>query len=215
MPVRKIPKNHLVVTGAFSSAKADRVIGFESTLEKEYMLLLDFDEQVERYEEQPVRVPVPGVARGYVVDLLVHFCSPDRPPELTEVKTEADLERKRDDYRPKFAAAEAFCQDRGWSFVIKTDKDIRTPRLKNLKFLRRYRNAEPSKEQTALVLAWLESKGGRSTSETLATSLAPTANERAPQLPVIWNLLLTGRLCTDLNTDMPVDVPLWLPGCAP
>ena len=72
VPVRKIPKNHLVVTGGYASAKVDRLVEFESLLEKEYMLLLDFDDTVDRYEEQPVRIPGPGVHQGYVVDLIVH-----------------------------------------------------------------------------------------------------------------------------------------------
>lgn len=215
MPVRKIPKNHLVVTGSFASAKADRVIGFESTLEKEYMLLLDFDDEVDHYEEQPVRVPVPGVAKGYVPDVLVHFRSPQRPPELTEVKTVDDLERKRDEYAPKFAAAESFCRERGWAFVIKADTAIRSPRLRNLKFLRRYRNITPSPEHAALALNWLKSNGGQTTSETLLEALAGASVERSAFLPVIWNLLLTKQLHTQLDTDMPVDVPLWLPGAAP
>ena len=215
MPVRKIPKNHLVVTGAFSSTKANRVIAFESTLEKECMLLLDFDDDVDHYEEQPVRVPVPGVPQGYVVDILVHFRDPGRPCELTEIKTEEDLERKRDDYAPKFAAADAFCKQRGWMFVIKTDKDIRTSRLENLKFLRRYRNFSPAPEQSALVLERLESMGGESTSEMLLDALASTPEERGGLLPVLWNLLLTGQLRTELDVEMPVDVPLWLPCPSP
>ena len=43
MPVRKIPKNHLHVTGSFASRKNGLMGSFESLLEKEYMLLLDFD----------------------------------------------------------------------------------------------------------------------------------------------------------------------------
>lgn len=41
MPVRRIPKNYLFVTGRHPSPLADEVIEFESILEKEYMLLLD------------------------------------------------------------------------------------------------------------------------------------------------------------------------------
>jgi hypothetical protein len=46
---------------------------FESPLEKEYLLLLEFDETVERFVVQPVTVPVPGVVRGYTPDVLVYF----------------------------------------------------------------------------------------------------------------------------------------------
>ncbi|WP_231671514.1 hypothetical protein [Ralstonia pseudosolanacearum] len=52
MPVRRIPKNYLFVTGRHASPQADEVIEFESILEKEYMLLLDSDPQLESYEVQ-------------------------------------------------------------------------------------------------------------------------------------------------------------------
>lgn len=50
MPVRKIPKNHLVVTGGYSSSKNTQIDAFESLLEKDYLLLLDFDESVRSFE---------------------------------------------------------------------------------------------------------------------------------------------------------------------
>ena len=43
MAVRKIPKNYLFVTGGYASRKNESMDGFESLLEKEYLLLLDFD----------------------------------------------------------------------------------------------------------------------------------------------------------------------------
>ncbi len=57
MPVRRIPKNYLFVTGRHALPQADEVIEFESILEKEYMLLLDSDPQVESYEGQPCGLP--------------------------------------------------------------------------------------------------------------------------------------------------------------
>jgi hypothetical protein len=50
MPVRRIPKNHIHVTGRHASAKAQGHADFESPLEWEYLILLDFDPRVERYE---------------------------------------------------------------------------------------------------------------------------------------------------------------------
>lgn len=68
MPVRKIPKNHLVVTGAFPSRKNAKMRGFESPLEKEFMLLLEFDSSVASFEEQPLTIQIPGIPRGYTPD---------------------------------------------------------------------------------------------------------------------------------------------------
>jgi hypothetical protein len=122
MAARKIPKNYLVVTGSFASRKNAQMDAFESLLEKEDMLFLDFDESVERFETKPVTIPVPGVPRGYTPDVLC---------------------RNAEKYAPKFAAAEQFSRERDWSFRVTTQIDIRTPRLANLKFLREYRNISP------------------------------------------------------------------------
>lgn len=209
MPVRKIPRNHLVVTGRLASAKADRMIDFESLLEKDYMLLLEFDDDVEVFEEQPVNIPVPGVPRGYTPDLLVHFKAHlQRHPELVEVKPRSHLEKYAEEYAAKFEAAESYCADRRWTFVKRTEDDIRTSRLENLKFLRGYRNVPSRADDVQRLMSLVEAAGGQCTSEGLLQKIAPEPREQ--WLPLIWHLIFTKRLLTDLD-DMPVDVPVWLP----
>lgn len=207
MPVRKIPKNHLFVTGGFSSQKVGQQLGFESILEKELMLLLEFDANVEQFEEQPVKVAVPGVMQGYVPDLLIQYRG-EHPTELVEVKTQAYLDRYATEYAPKFAAAESYCEERGWRFVKYTEQDIRTPRLSNLKFLRRYRNIQPTPDEVNQVLSRLPANGQSSTEAILAT-FAP--EERETWLPVLWHMVLTRQLLTNLDAELPVDVPVQLP----
>ncbi len=141
MPVRKIPKNYLFVTGGYSSWKNEEMDAFESLLEKDYLLLLDFDDSVDGFEVQPVLIPVAGVPKGYVPDVLVKY-RPDphtdavRKPSLVEVKHSEDLTRNAEKYAPKFAAAHLYAEERGWDFITRDQNDIRTPRLSNLKFLR-------------------------------------------------------------------------------
>lgn len=220
MPVRKIPKNYLCVTGSFASRKNGQMGGFESLLEKEYMLLLDFDDDVESFEEQPVTIPVPGVARGYTPDIIVHF-RPDpvtghiRPPLLTEVKHSDDLKKNAEKYAPKFAAARQYSAERGWEFRITTEKDIRTPRLINLKFLREYRNFTPAEEDCERVVRLMEETGGTSSLPSLLEQLASTDEDRLYWLPVIWNLVLMRRLIVDLDVVIGDSVIFQLPGSCP
>jgi len=157
MPVRKIPKNYLFVTGGYSSQKNKVMDGFESLLEKEYLMLLDFDDGVESFEVQPVRIPVTGVRNGYVPDVLVKYrTEPEtgeiRRPLLAEVKHSDDLARNREKYAKKFAAAHAYAEERDWQFAVVDQTQIRTPRLANLKFLREYRNIEPNEQDVKNVL---------------------------------------------------------------
>jgi hypothetical protein len=66
MVARSIPKSYRNVTGRFASVKNRHPIGFESTLEKDFFLLLEFDRRVESFEEQsasPAPAP-PWATRG-------------------------------------------------------------------------------------------------------------------------------------------------------
>lgn len=53
MPVRKIPKNYRNVTGVHASDKSIGDAQFESTLERDFITLLEFFPDVDRFEVQP------------------------------------------------------------------------------------------------------------------------------------------------------------------
>lgn len=211
MPVRKIPKNHLVVTGGYSSSKNTQIDAFESLLEKDYLLLLDFDKSVRSFEVQPVIVPVPGVSRGYVPDVLVHY-HPDPSsglepkPSLVEIKDTSDLVRNASKYANKFECATRFAQERGWEFKIVDQNEIRTPRLANLKFLREYRNIKPSAQEVDRV--WQHVGATPRSHHDVLDHLAQTDDDRLFWLPIIWSMLLTGHLATDMNEPFSGDVHL-------
>jgi hypothetical protein len=219
MPVRKIPKNYLFVTGAYSSRKSEVMDQFESLLEKDYLLVLDFDDEVESFEVQPVRVPVKGLSKGYVPDVLVKY-RPDpesgeiRKPLLAEVKRSDFLTKHAADYAPKFAAAQVYAESMGWEFRTVDETEIRSPRLANIKFLREYRNVDPLETDCVRVLQVMADKHGVSSSESILASLALTDDERLHWLPVIWSMLLQRRLQTDLDTRFGGDVELRLAGAA-
>ncbi|MFO6421543.1 TnsA endonuclease N-terminal domain-containing protein [Hylemonella sp. W303a] len=209
MPVRKIPKNHLVVTGSYSSRKNAEIDAFESLLEKDYFLLLDFDPAVHSFEPQPVRVPVPGVPRGYVPDVLVRYhpdaVSGQEPKRtLVDVKHTDDLARNADKYAFKFDCAKRFAEEQGWEFKIVDQRQIRTPRLANLKFLRAYRNTSPAVADIERVLDCVD-ENPRSHHQVL-DQLAQTEDDRLHWLPVIWSMLLSGHLVTDLDVPFGSEV---------
>lgn len=217
MAVRKIPKNYLFVTGGYSSRKNEEMDAFESLLEKDYLLLLDFDDAVEKFEVQPVRIPVPGVRNGYVPDVLVRYRQDPqsgtiRKPSLVDVKHSDELKRNAKKYAPKFAAAHQYAEDRGWKFITVDQTEIRTPRLANLKFLREYRNVNPAHDDIQRVLGYMASVAGETSSQVLLDVLAPTDDDKLCWLPVIWSMVLARHLATDLDQPFGNDVPLWLPG---
>lgn len=214
MPVRKIPKNYLLVTGGYSSSKNKEMKGFESLLEKEYLLLLDFDDSVESFDVQPVRIPVSGVPKGYVPDVLVKY-RPDpqtnktRKPSLIEVKHSNDLERNADKYAPKFAAARQYAEARDWEFITIDQHQIRTPRLANIKFLREFRNVAPSDDDIQAVLSAATASTDDLTLQALLETLASTDDDKLYWMPIIWSMVVSRHLGTNLNKRFDNDVELW------
>ncbi len=199
---RKIPKNYLSVTGSFSSQKNDQMAEFESLLEKEFLLLLDFDETVERYQVQEITVPIPGIPKGYTPDVLIYYLpsvqtGEIRRPVLTEVKHTEDLERNADKYKTKFALADEFANERGWEFRITTQVDIRTNRLQNIKFLREYRNIQPDGNDRQQLFSIATFSNGEFRLKDILHRLAPNDDAKLHWLPVIWHSILKRDLIAD------------------
>ncbi|MFY4842169.1 TnsA endonuclease N-terminal domain-containing protein [Aliarcobacter butzleri] len=86
MSLRKIKKSHISVTGYFSSYKNKRQINFESKLEHDFYLLLEFDKTVKSYQEQPFKVyyTYQDKKRRYIPDTLVNYV--DDTQKVFEVK---------------------------------------------------------------------------------------------------------------------------------
>lgn len=59
MPVRNIPKNYRSVTGRLRTEKSEGQAAFESTLERDLLILLRFDPTVEGFEVQPLTLRYP------------------------------------------------------------------------------------------------------------------------------------------------------------
>jgi hypothetical protein len=149
MPVRTIPKHYRSLTGLVLNTRTQSMTAFESSLERDFLLLLDFDPEVEFYEEQPVKITYPddrGRRRTYTPDVFVryridHLRARHTRPLLCEVKYRDDLREHWTAYRPKFRAAQHYARQHGWRFRLVTERHVRTPYLENIKFLRSYRAA--------------------------------------------------------------------------
>jgi hypothetical protein len=218
MPVRKIPKNYLSVTGTFSSAKNGKSLGYESLLERDLMILLEFDDTVESFEEQPVKVPL--IVNGkklkpYVPDILIHYVPPvsgeARRSVLGEVKQSDDLKKNKAKYALKFEAASRYANERNWDWQIFTEKEIRTPLLDNLKFLREYHSLEPDPALLHEVIAYLQTARISVTVESLLKKLCPTEDKILHITPAIWHLIATKHIMVDLKKTLTMNSKLSLP----
>lgn len=212
MPVRKVPKNYRNVTGLAAAVKSVGAAQFESTLERDFLALLEFSPETERFEVQPLKIEwydKAGTARTYTPDVLVEFkqCL-NRPPWLCEVKYRADLKKYWPDLHPKFLRAIRYAKQHGWRFRLITETEIRTPYLANVRFLTPFKFREISEADAEQVLTPLRS-AGRTTPAGLVQSLSSDAWHQAERLPVLWHLMAHHRIGIDLEHELTMDSTIW------
>lgn len=217
MPVRTIPKNYRSLTGLVPNSRTQSMTAFESSLERDFLLLLDFDPDVEWYEEQPVKITYPDVRgrrRTYTPDVLIRY-RPERvkkgrsKPDLCEVKYRDDLRQLWSEYRPKFRAAQRYARQQGWRFRLITERQVRTPYLENVKFLQSYRTLpvnDAYRTQLLSTLATLEATDPAS----LLAAVFEDRWQQAQLLPMLWQLVATRQIGTDLEQPLTMQSGLWL-----
>lgn len=203
MPVRSIPRSHSNVTGQVAT-EGGRAIAFESTLERDFILLCQFAPDFLSIEEQPVAIPMPN-GRRYVPDFLVHWAG--RSTELVEVKPL----RRLGQVEPKRPFAERFAREHGWHFVVVSELDIRTPRLANARFLLPFRHRQADTGIAARLIGTLRTEGVLPLDGLLACAF-PGQEERLRAMPVLWHLISTYRLACNLDLELDMGSSVWLPG---
>jgi len=218
MPVRIIPKNYRSLTGLVSNTRTRSMTAFESSLERDFLLLLDFDPDVEFYEEQPLTITYDdrGRRRTYTPDVFVRyridpFQAKPTPPLLFEVKYRDDLRQHWREYRPKFRAAGRYARQHDWRFRLVTERHIRIPYLDNVKFLRSY----PAMVINASYRTWLLHtllELGETTPARLLTAMSQDRWQQAEILPTLWQLIATRQIATDLRQPLTMQSRIQLKG---
>jgi hypothetical protein len=136
MPIRRVSNRGGNIIGRFPSVKMRRMVAFESSIERDYLYLLDYERNIEWFEEQPLTIEYEHNDRAlrytpdfHIVEMGQNVLVECKPHPLVD----------KDENHRKFRAARTWCVDRGWRFRIVTDQDIRTGfRLENVKLLTRY-----------------------------------------------------------------------------
>lgn len=216
MSTRTIPKNYRNVTGVLASSKAIDASEFESTLEKDFLTILEFDKLVDKFEVQPVTIEYigsNGYVRNYTPDVLVHYRSgllSSKPKTvLYEVKYRNDLKENWTKYRPKFKVAMHYAYKRNWKFSIITECEIRTPYLNNIKFLLRYRS--PIDDMRLMNAMNLMDELRETDPDSLVAALATDNLNRAEVIYLVWQMLAKGYLQADITQPLTMKTRIWLP----
>ncbi|MBS0513722.1 MAG: TnsA endonuclease N-terminal domain-containing protein [Proteobacteria bacterium] len=213
MPVREIPKNFRNVTGIAASGNAVGPAQFESTLERDFLALLDFSTEVARYEVQPVRIEwSDGRKKGprhYTPDVLVEFVPElQRQPWLCEVKYRADLAKDWATLHPKLRQGVRYAKQHGWRFRLITEVEVRTQRLVNIRFLSSFGRRNIPQGEIETVLAAIAAEG-RSTPAAVLQLVSSDVWRQAEYVPALWHLVARHQIGVDLETEITMQSPIW------
>ncbi|KTF40441.1 MULTISPECIES: heteromeric transposase endonuclease subunit TnsA [Xanthomonas] len=190
------------------------VAAFESSLERDWLLALDFDPRVQAIQVQPFSLHYEhrGTTRRYTPDVRAEYrLESGMATVVYEVKPSEELRLNWSAYRPRFKAAVRYCRDHGWRFKLVTERHIRTALLDNARFLRRYR-ALPEQDLYVQQLLYTLRALGTTTPQALLAAAYWAEESRMAALPMLWKLIATGRLGADLHVPLTMSAPIWLPG---
>lgn len=135
MPVRKIKKSYISCVGYFKSFKNNKQLAFESILERDFFMLLEFDNDVVSFEEQPLKITYKLRAKNarYTPDVLVRY--KDGSKKIFEVKYQSDIDSDPKLQHKISVLKEEIAQQMSLSFETFTDSQIDSVYLKNCIFL--------------------------------------------------------------------------------
>lgn len=201
--VRKIPVQTRSVAGYFYSVKNKRNIDFESQLEKKFYLSFEFNDEIESYQEQPVKVETAlnGRKITYIPDCLIYFRPIlNKKPLLIEIKYLKEIKEKKEKIVNKVKTVSKYCKENGFLFKIFTDKKLDETYIDNIKFLYRYSEKPKSNgkydEYESKICSAL--CGNDLTVNELLDKIALNNNEKMTILPIIWHMVFKKKLILNL-----------------
>ncbi|GAA2126817.1 hypothetical protein GCM10009759_79330 [Kitasatospora saccharophila] len=189
--------------GWYYSATVRDHVGYESWLERDRLILLDRDPEVTAIASQPFWLHWhDGVRmRRHAPDYFVRLA--DGRARVVDVRAEDDMDEAT---RESFAATEHACRAVGWDFAVVGRLD--PVFMANVRWLHRYRRARcgrPAEVADRLLEVFREPKG--------LWEGAGLVGDRLEVLPVLFHLLWSGALVTDLVGGlMAADSLVWTEG---
>ncbi|WP_067178182.1 heteromeric transposase endonuclease subunit TnsA [Sulfurospirillum sp. UCH001] len=199
MPARKIPKNYRSSTGIFQSYKNNLSIAYESLLERDFYLLLEFNQEVVAYEEQPftIRYLRNNATYKYTPDCLVYFhASNKKLPCVFEIKYSSELKEKKAFFEEKFNQVEQYLLENDMDFKMFTELDVDPTYLANAKLLYSYANLQNQRLLSSILE--ISSKYGELSLNALLNHISTDRYIQAENLPYIWHLVFQNKLKIDM-----------------
>ncbi len=210
MAVRKVRSIGSNIIGSFPSLKMkNQQISFESTIERDFLFFLEYDQTVTCYYEQPFTIEstsASGKLSTYTPDFQVIRAN---RKELVECKPEALLKAPHTQHQMELG--EQWAKENDHTFTLMTDLALRSGhRLANLKLLWRYSRLSVSPSLEAGCIDHLKRHLSGITFAELVNS-RDLASHSSNLLPVLYHLLWKGILLADLTQPLNNGSLVWLP----
>ena len=199
-PVRKIKMNYLSPTGIFQSLKnGGSSVAFESMLERNMFVTLEFDKSVKSYVEQPIKIVLQLKSRKttYHPDCLISYIN--GAIRLIEVKYTSELESKKDYFEEKFEATKKYAVENGMEFGVFTEQDILKEALANMLFIYKWAFHEIQDEVKSTIKSIILQNNPITINQLMAL-ISENKKEQLKMMPSIWKMILTNEL--DIEDDL-------------
>lgn len=214
---RKIGYTYGSTSGKFMF-RNEKVILFESLLEKSFLQVLEFNDMVLDVIGQPFTLEYTtdkGNKGSYTPDFLVHFKQSElylKDPIkslLVEVKPMERLIKDRKELKPKFKTAIKLCNQEEYKFKIFNENRIKSTQLNNIVFLNRYKDYKPNLDEVEIIKNHLLAVG-HTTIEHLLTHLYTTDFQKGTAISHIWYMMQIKILTTNFNMPLNNKTVIWL-----
>lgn len=201
IPARKITNSGTRKnTGFFPSAKNGRPVGYESLIEKDYIYLLESDQDVISYYEQPVKILYTYKNRNcmYTPDMLVYR---KNKIQLIEIKPYQKLNMLLHDEATlrKYSVAASYCKQQGYDeFKIITDQEINAGSLlSNVKYLFSYSTLNVPATIKMKIRSIINNTGSMSISDIISCTHEQIDNRK--MLAYIYSMIYHHEISADLE----------------
>ena len=145
--VRKIKPTRMSVSGKYMYKGMS--IPYESTLERDFLIVQGFLDEVKSIVPQPVSIQFEknGRTYPYTPDFFIEYeDSANRKNMIVEVKPETLWRENWRDWSNKWKTMQRYCKDNNMVFHIFDESRIRNNALSNINFLANFKNTHIEKE---------------------------------------------------------------------
>lgn len=208
MSARKIKKSYISCTGYFASYKNKTQIAFESVLERDFYMLLEFDDSVVSYAEQPITINYTykdGSKRRYTPDSVVTY--KDGTQRYYEVKYANEI-RENLELREKLEFLKSYFYDEHTlKFDIFTDEEIGKVYLDNLKFLYKFAFI-PQDDEKLVKINQILNEVDTVTIKEILNKLSLKQMEQMRYLPYVWRYVFENTNVVNLYEKFTMNTKL-------